>query len=169
MDQLIRFLVISGALFCAAMAAVVAMAAMAVLDPITRIAGLTYFLGGLLSALGAPAGENGPILIILALLQGMALAICVAPVTIAALVGELARMQSWRWYACCSGLIAAAMPFDLPDGTKAPGRSETSIISVEGHFVALFFFVGLIAGTIYWLMAGQNAGGASSELKETEL
>jgi len=102
------------------------------------------------------------------LMRASTLAICVAPAALAALIGELARLRQWIWYACCSGLIAAAMPFDLHPWAEAErdaGTQEPESIMLKLRFMLLFFIVGVIAGTIYWLIAGRNAGEATPELE----
>jgi hypothetical protein len=85
------------------------------------------------------------------------------PLVVAALVGELARVRSWLWYACCSGLVAAAVPFALRlglDTNRAVTQAGANVASqTEGRFLLLFFLTGVIAGTVYWLIAGRSAGG----------
>jgi hypothetical protein len=65
-------------------------------------------------------------------------------------------------------MIAAATPFDLQPWAEAErnaGAQEPDIMMLELRFMLLFFIVGMIAGTIYWLIAGRNAGEATPELE----
>ena len=168
MDAISRFLVIFTGVICAAAAAAVSMPFLAFIDPLVREAIISIVMGSLLTAFGAPPGPANAAALLMQLMHGATLAICVAPVVLAALIGELGRLRSWLWYACCSGLIAAAMPFDLDPWAEAErdgGASETTTMMLELRFMLLFFIVGLVAGTIYWLIAGRKVGGVLSELE----
>ena len=168
MDAISRFLIIFAALLCAAATAAMSMPFLAFIDPMVREAILMIVMGTLLTALGAPPTQADAAGLLLQLMRGSTLAICIAPVMMAALIGELARLRSWLWYACCSGLIAAAMPFDLrpwSEAKRVAGGHETAAMPLEIRFMLLFFIVGLIAGTIYWLIAGRKVGMTQSELE----
>jgi hypothetical protein len=65
-------------------------------------------------------------------------------------------------------MIAAATPFDLHPWAEAEqnaGAQEPDVMMLELRFILLFFIVGMIAGTTYWLIAGRNAGEATPELE----
>ena len=60
------------------------------------------------------------------------------------------------------------MPFDphpSPDADRIAGAHDNAATMLELRFMLLFFIVGLIAGTVYWLIAGRNAGEAPAELE----
>jgi hypothetical protein len=170
MGHIGRLFVIFAGLVCGVAGGVIALPVLALMDPVTREAGFVMFTTGILALIDNAIEPDGVAASLLLLLHGVALAICVAPLGVAALLGELARVRSWFWYACCSGGLAAAMPFllrlwmGLERRTAAP---DSTIAVTESRFLLLFFFVGLVAGTIYWLIAGRNAGAASTELEGT--
>ena len=168
MDRIGRILVVLTGLACGVAGGVIALPLLAICDPITRAAGFAMFTTSILALLDGAMEPEDAAASLLLLAHGVTLAICVAPLTVAALLGELARVRSWFWYACCSGGLAASMPFllrlwaGLERGTRAP---DTSTATAESRFLLLFFFVGLIAGSIYWLIAGRKAGAAMTELE----
>ena len=168
MDAISRFLNIFAGLLCAAAVAVISMPFLAMIDPLVREAILSIFMGRLLTVFGAPPGPANAAGLLMELMRGSTLAICIVPVALAALIGELRQLRSWIWYACCSALIAAAMPFDLhpwAEAEEGAGAHESNAMMLELRFMLLFFIVGLVAGTIYWLVAGRNAGRTEGELE----
>ena len=168
MDVISRLLIIITGLLCAAGVATVSIPFLAFIDPLVREAILARLMGTLFTALGAQPASPQAAALLLQLMHISTLAICIAPVVLAALIGELARFRSWLWYACCSGILAAAMPFDphpSPDADRIAGAHDNAATMLELRFMLLFFIVGLIAGTVYWLIAGRNAGEAPAELE----
>ena len=168
MDAISRLLIMITGLLCAAGVAAVSMPFLAFIDPLVREAILARFMGTLFTALGAAPASPQAAALLMQLMHLSTLAVCIAPVVLAALIGELARFRSWLWYACCSGILAAAMPFDphpWSEGERDTAANETTVMTLELRFMLLFFIVGLIAGTIYWLIAGRNAGEATTELE----
>lgn len=83
--------------------------------------------------------------------------ICVVPTVLTALIGELARVRAYAWYAGTNGILAAAMPWIARSarGTTAADGGQYS--SAEMHFALVFFLTGVLAGTIYWLLAGRRS------------
>ena len=168
MDAISRFLVIFAGLLCAAAVAAASIPVLAFFDPLVREAMIWVVMGKLLTVFEATPGPPNAEGLLMELMRASTLAICIAPVALAALIGELGRLRRWIWYACCSGLIAAAMPFDLHPWAEAEqnaGAQEPDVMMLELRFMLLFFIVGVIAGTIYWLIAGRNAGEATPELE----
>ena len=166
MGHIGRIFVILTGLACGVAGGVIALPVLAIMDPVTREAGFVMFTTGLTALIDSDVEPEDAAASLLLLLHSVALAICVAPLGVAALLGELARLRSWFWYACCSGGLAAAMPFllRLVAGVDRGGATpETPAATAESRFLLLFFLVGLITGTIYWLIAGRSAGTASSE------
>ncbi len=170
MGQIGRIFAVLAGLACGVAGGVIALPVLAVMDPVTREAGFVMFTTGIFAVIDhgvEPEQAAGSFLL---LVHGVTMAICVAPLGVAALLGELARLRSWFWYACCSGGLAASMPFLLRLWTGLERRAtapDSSTATAESRFLLLFFFVGLIAGSIYWLIAGRNAGAASTELEGT--
>ena len=170
MGQIGRIFIILAGLACGVAAGVIALPVLALMDPVTREAGFAMFatgIGALIDSDIEPEDAAGSLLL---LVHGVTMAICVAPLGVAALLGELARVRSWFWYACCSGGLAAAMPFLLRLWTGLARRTtapDSTTATAESRFLLLFFFVGIIAGSIYWLIAGRNAGAATTELEGT--
>ena len=168
MDVISRLLIIITGLLCAAGVAAISIPFLAFIDPLVREAILARLMGTLFTALGAPPASAKAAALLMQLTHLSTLAICIAPVVLAALIGELARFRSWLWYACCSGILAAAMPFNphpWPEGDGNAAAHETTAMMLELRFMLLFFIVGLIAGTTYWLIAGRNAGEVTTELE----
>ncbi len=170
MGHLRRLFVIFAGLACGVAGGVIALPVLALMDPVTREAGFMMFVTSILGAVDSALEPGDAAESLLLLLRGVLLAICFAPLGVAALLGELARARSWFWYACCSGGLAAAMPFLLrlhAGLERRTGTPESTTATAESRFLLLFFVVGLIAGTIYWLIAGRNAGAASTEQEGT--
>jgi len=167
-DVISRLLIIITGLLCAAGVATVSIPFLAFIDPLVREAILARLMGTLFTALGVQPASPKAAALLMQLMHLSTLAICIAPVVLAALIGELARFRSWLWYACCSGILAAAMPFDphpWPDADRTAAAPDTVATMLELRFMLLFFIVGMIAGTIYWLIAGRNAGEATTGLE----
>ena len=162
MDRVARFLIICIAIACAIAAAVIALPILSLTDPVTREAGVLLFVTGILSSIMLSSGPEEAAGTLFLLLRVITVAICVAPLLTAVVVGELARLRSWLWYACCSGFVAAAVPWILrlgAGGRRIAQRSgENAAAQAEGRFLLLFFLTGVIAGTVYWLIAGRTAG-----------
>ena len=80
--------------------------------------------------------------------------VCVVPVTIAALVGGLTRTRSFVFFAGLTGTLAAAMPWILRASRFADRGGQIS--AAEGHLTLILFLTGVVAGTIYWVIAGRG-------------
>jgi hypothetical protein len=112
MDLFIRGLIMSRALLCAASAAVISMPVIGFLDPQIRNALVSVLLGGLTTAMGDPHSPAQASAFLKQAFLTAPFSICVVPVICAGLTGELIKARSWIWYACCSGVLAAATPLD---------------------------------------------------------
>ena len=95
MDVISRFLVIFAGVICAAGVAAVSIPFLAFLDPLVREAILARLTGTLLTALGAAPVSPKAAALLMHLMHLSTLAICFAPVVLAAIIGELARLRSW--------------------------------------------------------------------------
>jgi hypothetical protein len=89
----------------------------------------------------------------LATLWTLTVTICVAPVLIVSLVGEVARATSVLFYVAGTGLLAAALPWSL----HARHLEASSFQALGPRLSALFFLTGACAGLVYWLIAGRGA------------
>ena len=154
------------ALACSVAAGVFALPVLALMDPVTREAGFAMFTGSLSAAFDMASDPADAAATLLLLIRIALLAICIVPLGLAALLGEIAGLRNWFWYACCSGGLASAMPFLLrllAGVERGAATTDTPTAPAEGRFLLLFFLVGAITGSIYWLIAGRNAGTASTE------
>ncbi len=88
------------------------------------------------------------------LIWSIGMLVCVVPVTITALIGSLARTRSFVFHAGLTGAFAAAMPWILRASRFADRGGQIS--SAEGHLTLILFLTGVVAGTIYWLIAGRR-------------
>lgn len=78
------------------------------------------------------------------------------PAVIAILIAEIFRFRSWIYYVCWGGLAAlfSIGGSDLFDRTIDEWSYETD------RFAVFFFVPGLVAGLVYWVIAGRSAGQA---------
>jgi hypothetical protein len=94
------------------------------------------------------------------------IAICVAPVTITGVIGEAAGIRSIVWYVGATGLLAGAMPWILraAKGTAggSAGAGDALARAGELRLSLIFLLTGLVAGLVYWLVAGRNAGAGTN-------
>lgn len=81
-----------------------------------------------------------------------AVAICVTPVILAVLIGEIAQVRSLLWYAGATGCIAAAAPWLIRAAFHTPKAGTAS--PEELRFALVFFLTGVVSGTVFWLIAG---------------
>jgi hypothetical protein len=131
----------------------------AVFDPATREAGLDGLLTGFFAMLSDAARQNGtPDAAIFALgfvFWAILIATCVAPLAISSLIGEIAGVRTWMWYAGASGFLAAASPW-IARASRGLERAR-SANALEGRFALLFFLTGAMSGSVYWLVAVRGA------------
>jgi hypothetical protein len=83
------------------------------------------------------------------------IAVCFLPVALVGLVGEIARWRSFLWYAGATGALTAAVP------TLARAALDTTpdrlALPLEAHMTLMLFLSGVVAGLVYWLIAGRSA------------
>lgn len=165
-----RWIWIVFALLIAITAAVVFLPIALVSDPLLhKIGSVLAFEGveALITMFFDPeiiAGYAGGILTIIWL---VIVAICVAPVTITAVVGEAAGIRTILWYGLASAILAGAMPWIMrvsktgsPAGTSS--ARDTAAQAAELRLALIFCLTGLAAGIVYWLLAGRNTGRSAS-------
>jgi hypothetical protein len=83
--------------------------------------------------------------------------VCVAPLVAVALIGEVAKVRAFAWYSGATGMAAASAPWLIRVALRLPRAIDYS--SVELRFALIFFFTGLISGSVYWFLAGRSADG----------
>ena len=81
-----------------------------------------------------------------------------APLALAALIGEIAGARSWSWYVGVTGFLAAASPW-IARATRGLAQAHRPS-PLEMRIAALFFLTGALTGWIYWLIArpGRHEG-----------
>jgi hypothetical protein len=91
------------------------------------------------------------------------IAVVVAPIFITALIGELARLQSFLWYVCAPALLTPAIPFIARNarvsGSNAIRDAASRSVETqadEPRLALLLFLAGALAGFIYWAVARQD-------------
>jgi hypothetical protein len=81
--------------------------------------------------------------------------VCAAPLAMAALIGEVAGVTGWAWYAGASGALAAASPWIARASRGLENAHRAS--PLEARFALLFFLTGVVTGSVYWLIAVRAA------------
>ena len=82
--------------------------------------------------------------------------VSVDPDVAVAAIGEIARVRALSWYAGATGLAAASAPWLIRATLHLPRAASYNF--AELRFALVFFFAGLISGSVYWLLAGRGAG-----------
>ena len=103
--------------------------------------------------------ENDPeeaVATIVQLVWTIGMLVCVLPLTITALIGGVARARSYVFYAGLTGAFAAAAPWILRASRFADRGGQMS--SAEAHFTLILFLTGVVAGSLYWLIAARGGG-----------
>jgi hypothetical protein len=79
-------------------------------------------------------------------------AVCVLPLVIIVLIGEIARVHSLLWYAGATGLMAASAPWFA----RAAFHTQKAVNASpeELRFAFVFFLTGAASGLVFWLIAG---------------
>lgn len=126
----------------------------ALFDPATRDAGFAPLMAGLFAILDEALRDGDPEAAASALgfvLWAVVIATCVAPLAIAALIGEAAGARSFVWYSGVSGVLAGASPW-IARAAKGLERAQ-AFTPAESRLALLFFLTGALTGAIYWLIA----------------
>lgn len=127
-------------------------------DPATRDAGLAATMAALFAIVESALRLGDPEETAAAfgfVVWTIYLAVCVAPLAVAALIGEAAGARSLAWYSGVSGVLAAASPW-IARAAKGLEKSQ-SVSPIEGRIALLFFLTGALTGAIYWLVAAPRA------------
>jgi hypothetical protein len=126
----------------------------ALFDPATREAGFDVTMAAIFTYIDDLVLYDAPYFAPSALsllFWAVFVGVCAAPLAVAALIGEVANVASWTWYACASGLLAAAAPWiaRASRGLENAHRGN----ALEARLALLFFLTGVVTGTVYWLVA----------------
>jgi len=101
------------------------------------------------------------------LIWTLSMMICVLPVTLVALIGEITPTRSLVWYSGGAGVLGAVAPWVLR-AVKGLERAS-SAGALETRLAGLFFLTGAFAGFLYWLMVGKTAGLKSNPAVSNQL
>jgi hypothetical protein len=93
--------------------------------------------------------DPGEIAMVLAVLWLFLIGLVLVPITIVALAGELFGVTSWMAYAFGTGGAFVLVPMLL--------RGDPGSPAWPGNAMLGFFATGIVAGTVYWLIAGRGA------------
>ncbi|MGE3248412.1 MAG: hypothetical protein AB7F96_20200 [Beijerinckiaceae bacterium] len=156
-----RFIWVAIAVGIACTAAIVFLPVAIVSDPLLRQIGVALgpasihaFIALFVTPEALAAFAGGA----LAVVWTLTIAICVAPVTLAAVIGETAAMRSIVWYVGASAVLAGAMPWILRAAWSLERQQDPLVRSAETRLSLVFLLTGALAGFVYWLAAGRNAG-----------
>lgn len=131
----------------------------ALVDPVTRAAGfaLTQYAVLALDADYAVGPAGGDLALLTRFIWLAVVMVCGVPVIVVVLIGEIARVRALLWYASATGFVAASAPWLIRATLHLPRAAGYNF--AELRFALVFFLGGLISGSVYWLLAGRDAGG----------
>jgi hypothetical protein len=164
MSVIRRTLVVIVGLLCAATLAFIVLPLAIILDPQIHSANPSWLAFGFLAAI-LQANDPERLAASVLFVWTAMMTVCLLPLVIAALVGEVARIRNWIWYAAGTGIIAAGMPFAIRLGLGSPvlhRQADATTQATEHRLLLLFFVTGVLSGTFYWLIAGRRAGDADA-------
>ena len=131
----------------------------ALADPVTRAAGfalIQFAAWALADADIADRLDGGGLPALTGFVWMAVMTVCVVPVVAVASIGEIARVRALPWYAGATGLAAASAPWLIRVTLHLPRAAGYNF--AELRFALVFFVAGLISGSVYWLLAGRDAG-----------
>ncbi|MXQ13416.1 hypothetical protein [Microvirga makkahensis] len=124
-------------------------------DPLmATLTGETLFVGfwNLVDAVFS-SDDPGPIVAEAMLTVGRIMfTLLVLPPLVIAVTGEALKMRSLFWYALATGVLTAAVPWILRGAARVANPAEL-------HVSAILGLTGAVAGFVYWVIAGRDAGG----------
>lgn len=133
-------------------------------DPVTRAAGfalIQFAVRVLADADIADRLSGGGLAALTGFVWMAVVTVCAVPVVAAASIGEVARTRALSWYAGATGLAAASAPWLIRAALHLPRAADYNF--VELRFALVFFLAGLVSGSVYWLLAGRDAGASLCE------
>ncbi|MGD9545800.1 MAG: hypothetical protein AB7F41_16920 [Methylocystis sp.] len=125
----------------------------ALLDPAIRDAGFTVAISGIFAFIeeDARAGASDPLATFGFILWAIMIATCVAPLALAALIGEIAGARSLLWSSGVSATLAGASPWIVRAAKGLDRAREASPLEIR--IALLFFLTGALTGAMYWWIA----------------
>lgn len=84
------------------------------------------------------------------------IAVCVLPLGMTVLIGAAARAHSLIWYAGGTACVAALAPW-VARAAFGSGKAA-GVNTAELQFALIFFLTGAASGSVFWLLAGRDAG-----------
>jgi uncharacterized membrane protein len=159
MEVIGRVMGVLAAMMAGAAIAMLVLPLLLIFDPMSSDAGLIASLSGFVDILDNTLDDlpaNQAVSLFAGFIWMAALMICVAPVVLVALLGEIASVRSLIWYSGATGVVAASMPWLL----RVIYRLDDPVSAkpIELRFALLFFLTGTAAGFIYWSICGRRAG-----------
>ena len=148
-----RLILVPLALIFAIPAGVVGLIAATVLDPVLGAFGFEFLRSTLPALVERMVAQGDPEALLdhVSGAANLAAMLLIVPPAFVALLGELAGFRAFLWYAGATGAVAGLMPWLWRSKTR-PATPE------ELHITGVLFVGGLIAGAVYWLIAGSSAG-----------
>lgn len=140
-------------LLIAPVAGLVALPVLVLLDPVTRDTALALAEFALLLLADAETDPSSAdeAAALFAFLYSAIIILGFLPLALVASIGGLARLHSWVFYAGATGGITAAMPWLVRSIFHLQGAAAAS--SQEMRFALVFFFIGIIIGSVYWFVS----------------
>jgi hypothetical protein len=132
--------------------------AAALIDPVTRTGSLDliqFAAAALADAEIAGDLDGSGLAAMVNFIWFTVMTICVLPIVAIALLGEIAKVRALAWYAGATGVAAASAPWLIRTALHLPRAAEYNL--AELRFALVFFFAGLVSGSVYWLLAGRDA------------
>lgn len=131
----------------------------ALVDPVTRAAGFALIQFAVSALAGADIGDGiygGGLAALTRFVWTAVMTVCAVPVIAVASIGEIASVRALSWYAGATGFAAAFAPWLIRAVFHLPRAADVSF--AELRFAIVFFIAGLISGSVYWFLAGRDAG-----------
>jgi hypothetical protein len=135
-------------------------ALVAFVDPVTRSSGFALMelaVAAIVDAEVVDGLDSSSLTELTGFMWMAVVTVCVAPLVAVALIGEVAKVRAFAWYSGATGMAAASAPWLIRVALRLPRAIDYS--SVELRFALIFFFTGLISGSVYWFLAGRSADG----------
>lgn len=128
----------------------------ALIDPVmAALTGNTLFVGfwSFIDEVFS-AEDPGPIVLESFIAVGrIVFTLLIFPPLLVAVVSEIIRARSVLWYIAATGVLTAAIPWILRGNARIASPEELHVSAVLG-------LTGAVAGLLYWMIAGRDAGGA---------
>ncbi len=129
---------------------------MAMLTGDTLFVGFWTFVDAVFSA-----EDPGPIVTDAFLTVGrIVFTLLVFPPLLVAVVSEVIGLRSLAWYAGATGVLTASVPWILRGAARVANPAELHVSFVLG-------LTGAVAGFVYWMIAGRDAGRRPSPSEPT--